>query len=192
METFIPAMPFITNPRFHEEREKHIAAVRNLIQAGEIDPPLVPILLGLNAVSCCFPVQSCYGHFVHQFEPEEKNLARLAPYKGTVTDVRYRLAYIALCIEESDEGVSLCHELRDIPRLCPSCIQFGSARWFWERLANTYVLQVEPARAKEKNSLLLTYEEALVLEGVRDRFFAYLSEVITAHARRERERVSFH
>ena len=71
--------------------------------------------------------------------------------------------------------------LSRIPARAPDCIQFGSADWFWERWANTYVLQVEPARHKEKDEVILDAAEARQVQTVRDQFFMDLKTMLSRH-----------
>lgn len=65
------------------------------------------------------------------------------PLSDTVSEVEYRIAYLALCIENSAPGRMLYDSLQAIPAINPQNIQFGSAHWFWERQVNSYVLQVK-------------------------------------------------
>jgi hypothetical protein len=181
METFIEARPFVSDPGFERARKASRRALRELIIKGEIDRPLVPIVQDFALVPHCYTLQSCFGHFVHEFEPDTRNIASLEPYSGKVAEVEYRIAYMAFCIRESELGHHLCHDLRAITRIDPSCIQFGCAEWFWESQVNTYVIQVEPERFRNKDSIRVKFDEALQLEAVRDRFMEELQRVAALH-----------
>lgn len=181
METFVEARPFAPDPEFGRDRESSIRAIRELIVRGEIDLPLVSMLQDFALVTHCYTIQSCFGHFVHEFEPDTRNIASLEAYSGKVAEVEYRIAYMALCIRESDPGLRLCHDLRALTRIDPSCIQFGCAEWFWERQVNTYVIQVEPERFRNKDRIMVDLDEALHLETVRDRFMEELHRVAVLH-----------
>ena len=122
-------------------------------------------------------MQSCYGHFVRAGQTDESNIVPLPPSDEN-TQVEYRIAYLALCVAEGDDGVSLFRSLQDVTTVDPERIQFGCAEWFWQRQPNSYALQVEPARHQYKDSVVLGYQEALQIQGVRDRFFARLRELL--------------
>jgi hypothetical protein len=94
--------------------------------------------------------------------------------------VEYRIAYIALCIEESSSGKALFDDFRGIPETEPDYIQFGCAEWFWKRQVNSYALQVEPRRYMTKDKVRVGYKEALDIERVRNRFFDQLNKLLQA------------
>lgn len=52
----------------------------------------------------CFTVQCCYGYFVHRLMPDPENREPLSPYTGRVESIQYRIAYLALCLENSPVG----------------------------------------------------------------------------------------
>jgi len=85
--------------------------------------------------------------------------------------IRYRIAYIALCIEKSSAGAALYKSLEKIQEIDPEYVQFGSADWFWERNPSSFVLQVEPERFKYQDDALLGWQEALHIEKIRSLFF---------------------
>lgn len=60
----------------------------------------------------------------------------------------------------------------------PEYIQFGSADWFWDRMVNTYCIQLEPERFKYNDSALIDIEEAVYIETLREDFFKKLGEII--------------
>ena len=90
-------------------------------------------------------------------------------------DVEYRIAYIAVCVQDNQPGRLLLDDLRDLCLLDLHNIQYGCAEWFWERQVNSYIVQVEPERHKTKDRCMISYPEALYLEGVRNQFFEKLN-----------------
>jgi hypothetical protein len=131
----------------------------------------------------CYTVQSCYGHFVHEREPDEHTTARLAPYRGMIRMVHYRIAYIAFVLEKSTNGFTLCRDLSSLASQNPRFIQFGSAGWFWEQSVNTYQIQVALEREKYRDCFWVTYKEALQLEKVRDMLICELAAIANNHIR---------
>lgn len=131
----------------------------------------------ISTIKYCFTLQSCYGHFLYKGQPNFRNTDDL-PVTSTIDRIDYRIAYLAICIRNSNEGKKLLGELSKIPLIEPGYIQFGCAEWFWERQNNSYVLQVEPERFAEKDKISIGYEEALLIEKTRNRFFTHLEEII--------------
>ena len=72
----------------------------------------------------------------------------------------------------------LLEKLQTITSIDPENIQYCSARWFWRRQVNSYVLQVEPDRFKHKDKAILDYKEALYIENLRGEFFRKLEELL--------------
>jgi len=177
VETFTPPREFVEHPRFREEREAALAS----LDLAEIDEPIADIVAGFAKLPYCFTLQSCQGHFVcgpaadpHAFDPIPIDWAGL---------VRYRLAYIAFCIENSPRGRAFREELAGIARTVPEDVQFGSYSWFWARHVNSYALQVEPDRFRARDEAFLAPEEALRVERNRDLFFAEVRRVLAADTR---------
>ena len=141
-----------------------------------IDEPIRELVAGFARLPDCFTLQSCYGHFVHAAQPVPDNLDPLPAQD--VGRVKYRIAYIALCLENSMEGRRLRTALEHIPAIDPEYVQFGSPEWFWNRHLNSYALQVEPTRFLDKDVAIIEYDEALRVQQVRDRFFARLSALL--------------
>jgi hypothetical protein len=172
LETFIPAREFTETSRFPADRRDVI----NTLDLSGIDRPIVKLIDGFRALPQCFPLQSCYGHFLCRPEQYAGNLERLpADFDG---QVRYRIAYIALCIENSARGRELYHYLDGLPLLDPQYVQFGSADWFWQRYPNSYILQVEPLRYQTHDQCVVGHAEALIIERIRDRFFVSLENLL--------------
>jgi len=92
--------------------------------------------------------------------------------------VEYSIAYIALCIENSDWGRMFFDALKGIADIEPENIQFCCAEWFWKRQVNSYALQVEPDRFKFEDKAILDYKEALKIEKIRNEFFVQLKELL--------------
>ena len=155
------------------QRQKSLASLSD----GMIDFPITELINGFNKFPFCFTLQCCYGHFVYNGQKDIHNLESL-PVSDTITKVEYRIAYIALCIENSDLGRLLLDDLKGITSINPENIQFCSAEWFWKRQVNSYALQVEPERFKNKDKAILDYEEALYIEKIRNKFFMRLGELI--------------
>jgi hypothetical protein len=170
METFTKAKPLTENPHYLAQRRDCLASLDDSM----LDAPIAPIVAGFNERSCCFTLQSCYGHFLYKGQTDAHNLAPL-PAAKPIHPIEYRIAYIAMCIENNDAGRTLIEALRQVVAIDPQNIQFGSAHWFWKRQVNTYVLQVEPDRFKYRDRAPLAYEEAITIEGLRNRFFARLN-----------------
>jgi hypothetical protein len=76
--------------------------------------------------------------------------------------------------------------LEDLTGIDPEYVQFGCAEWFWERQVNSYVLQVEPERYKMRDKVGVSFQEALHIERVRDRFFHELRKMV--HERNSRQK----
>jgi len=122
-------------------------------------------------------LQSCYGHFLHNSQKNPYNIEPL-PLSNDISNVEYKIAYIALCIENSKQGRTLFYDLKEIPSIDPEYIQFGCAEWFWKRQVNSYALQVEPKRHMTKDRLSVDYWEALHIEKVRNNFFTQLKKFV--------------
>lgn len=174
METFAEARELVDDPRFTAERERSLAS----LVLEEIDAPLRGLIRGFAVLSCCFTLQCCYGHFVHAGQPVPDNLEPLPP--GGAGSVRYRIAYLALCIENSADGRRLYAALSELPEIDPAHIQFGSPTWFRGQYRNAFALQVEPLRFAHQDEAILEHEEALHVQQIRDRFFARLEEIVAA------------
>ena len=179
METYTEPKELVENPHYHEQRKNAMADLTDEM----IDAPIVDLVNGFNKLPYCFTLQSCYGHFVYKGQNDAHNLDPL-PLTKAIARVAYRIAYIALCIENSDSGRELLKELSEIPATDPENIQLCCGEWFWKRQPNSYALQVEPDRFKHKDRAMLDYEEALYIEKIRNRFFAKLIELVDKQKRK--------
>ena len=170
METFIAAKDLVSNPHFHNQRQK---ALDGLPQA-KIDQPIMDLIKRFANLPYCFTLQSCFGHFLFDDQSDSQNIDPLPALEQEI-DVQYRIAYIAVCVQNDPAGKMLLDDLRGLCLLDPQNIQYGCAEWFWERQVNSYVVQVEPERHKTKDRCTISYPEALYLEGVRNRFYEKLN-----------------
>lgn len=73
METFTKLKPFVDNPLFEEQRE--ITLKR--LDISTIDAPIIEIVNGLANLHYCFPLQSCYGHFVYRVGQYDEDIVRV-------------------------------------------------------------------------------------------------------------------
>jgi hypothetical protein len=173
METFTKPKPLTENPHYQKRRRNCLAS----LDGASLDAPIAEIVAGFNALTYCFTLQSCFGHFLFEGQTDEHNLAPL-PTAKPIHAIEYRIAYIALCIENSDAGRTLIEALRQVVDIDPQNIQFGSAEWFWRRQVNSYALQVEPDRFKNQDRATIEYEEAIIIEDVRNTFFKRLNALL--------------
>ena len=172
MESFAPPRRLVDNQRFESDRKN----VLEKLVLDEVDAPIRSIVDGFSRLPFCFTLQCCYGHFVHSEVPAPDNLEPLPAIDvGTVT---YRIAYLALCIQNSSAGNQLLSELAGVPSINPDLIQFGSPRWFWDRHVNSYALQVEPSRFAGRDQATIDYAEAVQVQKVRDEFYAKLTDLV--------------
>jgi hypothetical protein len=174
METFSAPKPFVDHPGYQVDRERSLAS----LDLDAVDLPLRSIVSAFRRFPHCFTLQCCFGHFLHATQKDPHNLERL-PAQG-VGDVKYRIAYLALCIENSAAGHHLRDLLEGVSLLEPKYIQFGSPDWFWERQLNSYALQVEPDSLKDKDVATIGTEEALHIQDVRELFFQRIAEIVQA------------
>jgi hypothetical protein len=173
LETFTVPREFVESDRYTQDRLDSLSA----LDLASIDKPIQDIVSGFATLLHCFPIQSCVGHFICA---QSQDIHALDPIPTWYTGpVRYRIAYIAVCIENSPRGHTLRQSLAEIPAIDPTCIQFGSADWFWDQWANSYALQVEPMRYMSKDEAILDVTEALHIQGTRDLFFEELRKLLS-------------
>ena len=171
METFAKGREFVDNPRYEVERNR---VIKNL-SLESIDVPIRTIVASFAELPYCFTLQSCFGHFVHPDQPVPDSLDPLP--EQDVGDVTYRIAYFALCLQDSAQGRLLLSNLSEFPSIDPGYVQFGSPDWFWKHHLNSFAIQVEPARFANKDQAMIGHREALRVQKVRDQFFARLSKL---------------
>jgi hypothetical protein len=179
LETFNEAREFVANARYVQDRQDVLGA----LNLSSIDWPIVDIVAGFAALPHCFTLQCCYGHFICAPGQDPHNLEPII--HGYAGPVRYRIAYVAFCLENSHRGRALWKSLARVTAVDPGYIQFGSADWFWERWVNSYALQVEPIAHKLSDEAILESGEALHTQGVRDRFFRELRVLLAAELREQ-------
>jgi hypothetical protein len=173
METFTAIKSSVHNPHYGEQRRKAL----DRLDIDTIDEPIVQLIDNLAKLPYCFTLQSCCGHFLYDGQKDPHNTQAL-PISATISSVEYRIAYIALCLQDSDSGRALFQDLSGLVSINPEYVQFGCAEWFWERQVNSYALQVEPERYKTKDRIVVGYPEALHIEMVRNEFFSELGRMI--------------
>jgi len=172
METFNEPRPLVANARYADERRTALDA----LDLAAVDDPIIDIVEAFELLPHCFTLQCCYGHFVTAARQDERSLAAIPD--GHSGSVRYRVAYVAFCVENGERGRAFLDKLSRIPAADPAYIQFGSAGWFWDQWVNSYVLQVEPAAHRFKDQAALAAGEAVHTQRVRDAFFAELRQVL--------------
>ncbi len=173
METFTELKEFVVNPHYQAQRQN---CLRNL-NIDLIEAPIINHINGFNRLPYCFTLQSCFGHFIYDNHHDVHSLESL-PVKDTITQVRYRIAYVTLCIENSISGRRLLEALKRISAIDPENVQLCCAEWFWKRQVNSYVLQVEPDRFKRNDIATFGYKEALYIEKVRNELFVWLDKFL--------------
>jgi hypothetical protein len=172
METFAKARQFVDNPGYKRDREGVIAA----LNMDAIDAPIRGIISALAVLPECYTLQCCYGHFVHGAQQDHHNLEAV-PFRD-VGQVLYRIAYLALCIENSTNGWRLRSLLEEVPAIDPEYVQFGSPEWFWNSHLNSFALQVEPSRFMYEDVAVIAHGEALHVQEIRMRFFERLKQIV--------------
>jgi hypothetical protein len=176
METFCPAKSFVHHPEYEVLRTKAL----NDLDLQSIDQPIIDIVESLACLPYCFTLQSCCGHFIHPGQSDTR-------YTGSPIDcppdaqIEYRIAYLALCLQNIPPGHTLYEDLESLTRIDPQYIQFGSANWFWQQSVNTYAVQVEPERYKNQDTAMVSLDEALHLESVRNVMFEEIRKLLLRH-----------
>lgn len=162
----------VANPEFAAQR---VAALAGL-DLATLDTPIKELIAGLSQAPHCFTMQSCWGHFVltdhvddQDFDPPQ--------HLDSAVHVDYRIAYVALCIDNNPTGAALLDDLQGLVSLDPAYVQFGSAEWFWQQQVNTYQVQVEPERHQYKDRVQVAMDEARHLARVRDRLYKELAAI---------------
>ncbi len=173
MKTYIEKKPLADNPKFSRKREDAL----NGLDFNAIDAPIVDLIRGMAKLPYCYTLQCCFGHFVYDKQRDIYNLEPLKQIDGPL-DVEYRIAYIALCVDNNKDGIELLADLEDVVNIDKDYIQFGCAGWFWKRPVNSYVLQVQPERLKSKDKMIVDIQEAYHIEKVKTRFFGRLRKIV--------------
>ncbi len=176
METYTALKKLVKNDSFQKQRQKALATLSD----DMIDHPIRNIVKEFNHLEYCFTLQSCFGHFLYKGQTNTHNLDPLPPLPQTQISgqIEYRIAYIALCIENNVLGRILMERLEGMCDIDPENIQFFSADWFWKRQINSYAIQVEPDRFKDKDRTVLDYHEAIKIQKIRNNFFDELNDLL--------------
>jgi hypothetical protein len=180
VETFTEPKELLENPHYQDQRQRILTDLND----DMIDTPIIDLINRLNQLPYCFTLQCCYGHFIHSNQKDPYNLEPL-PITDSIAKVEYRIAYIALCIENSVLGKGFLEALSEITAIDPKNIQLCCAEWFWRRQVNSYALQVQPNRFKHEDTAILDYKEALHIEKTRNEFFVNIRELIQKQHRRD-------
>jgi len=167
----------VDSPLYEEQREEALGQ----LDLSAIDAPIVEMIRTFAELPYCFTLQSCCGHFLCGNQKDSRNIDQLSGSE-TNSSVEYRIAYVALCIHNSDRGRLLLEDLRTIPSIDPEYVQFGCAEWFWQSHVNSYVLQVEPIRYRTNDKVLIGFKEALHVEKIRNGFFDVLNQMVQGRA----------
>jgi hypothetical protein len=173
LETFSEPKNLVDDPHYLKQRQRSLLN----LDINAIDNPIAEIIGSFMKLPYCFTLQSCYGHFLYIGQEDIYGIERLT-VSDNIAAIKYRIAYVAICIENSRLGKGLLQCLERIPTIDPDYIQFGCAEWFWTRQVNSYALQVEPTRYMTKDTIIINYNEALHIEKVRNKFFAHLNRLI--------------
>ena len=181
METFTALKNLVENPHYQAQRQTSLTGLTGVV----IDEPIKEHINCFNKLPFCFTLQSCHGHFLYNDQKDPHNLDPL-PVTNTISRVEYRIAYIAFCIDKSDQGKKLFDALKTITAIDQENIQFCCAEWFWKRQVNSYALQVEPDRFKCEDKAILDYQEALIIEKTRNIFFIQLKKLLQKQHERVR------
>ena len=177
MQTFGPARELVEDPDFARAR----AEVVGRLVLTDIDGPIRDLIADIARLPHCFTLQSCHGHFVCRAGDEADHADPIPiDHRGRV---RYRIAYVALCLEASERGRGLRAELARVPGIAPDLVQFGSPDWFWQQHVNSYALQVEPSAWQYDDEAQLEVGEARQVERARDLFFGRLRALVDAERR---------
>lgn len=180
METYCTAKPMVEDSSFEKRRKKSISLLKKEISKGNIDPPLIGLLYDFSRISHCYTLQSCYGHFVHDLQTNDHNIEPLEKFRGRISKVNYRIAYLAFCIQNSESGRRFHDDLQSVVEIDPGYIQFGSADWFWNQTPNIYVVQLEPERYKDLDSVWIDVDEAFHIVSLRERFFGEIEKTVAS------------
>ena len=176
METFTPARPMVANPRYATDRAAALVGVRVAIDEGAVDAPLLDVVRAFLPLPHVFTLQCCHGHFLCHPGQDEHSLEPIP--EGHAGPVRYRIAYVAFCLEDSARGRAYGETLARLTAVDPAYVQYGSADLFWEQWPNSFALQVEPQEHRFEDQAVLTADEARHTQQVRDRFFAVLRRLL--------------
>ncbi len=109
METFTEPKEQVADPGYEERRRDSLAGLTE----NMIDKPIRGLVKDINDLPHCYTLQSCFGHFLYTGQNDAHNFEPL-PRTDDIGQVEYRIAYIALCIENSLAGRSLITSLKNM------------------------------------------------------------------------------
>ena len=112
LETFTDLKDFVDNPYFHDQRKNYLSR----LDIERIDAPIVELISDFAKLDYCFTLQSCYGHFLHKNQKNPYNIEPL-PVANSLSNVEYKIAYVALCIKTNNQGRTLFNDLKEIPSI---------------------------------------------------------------------------
>lgn len=174
MQTFVPSIPLQNISNFAQTKAQTLLDLNK----DPIDTPIKDIVMSLNALPYCYTIQCCWGHFVSTSQPDKHNLA-VVKKKDIDEKIEYRIAYLALSLENTPAGKAFLDKMEKIPtRIDSSYVQFGCAQWFLQRHANSYVLQVQPSDRAHVDSMTVLREEALLIQSTRNVFWDTIRQFV--------------
>lgn len=171
MRTFDTAPPLESDLAFSINRSQSL----HLLDLSVIDIPIVDTVYKYSKLECCYPVQSCWGHFDHAYSFWGRGAAVNCLNRGQT--MRYRIAYLALCLDDSEHGAFLLELLRQVPQCVGGSVQFGSAKWFRELHNNIYVVQTAPPHCIYLDSCYIDKKEAQYIHKSRCDMWYYLDMI---------------
>ena len=183
MQTFTAWRPFVSDSSYMARRRDELAGLERLLSSGAIDTPFMPLVKSIREIPYCYTLQSCFGHFVLSDGTERYRIKDMCDRLDEDTIIRFKIPYIAFCVENSESGRSFVDDLKAVQRIDSEYIQFGCADWFWNYCVNSYVLQVEPERYAYEDSCEVTLEEAVHLESTRDKFYKAVDRLVVNRLR---------
>ena len=114
METFTEARTLVRNDGYAAERQAALEA----LDLSAVDAPIVDIVEAFRPLPHCFTLQCCYGHFLTT--PGRTTTAWRRSPDGFTGTVRYRIAYVAFCVDTDDRGRALLEKLSRVPESDPA------------------------------------------------------------------------
>ena len=177
METYVKPKKLVSNPHYQKQKERSVAKLND----SKIDKPIINIVNSFNILPFCFTLQCCYGHFIYEGQKNQYNFEPLNVVSLKTSKIKYKIAYIAFCIQNNKFGKIFLKSVAKVEKIDPQNVQFCCAEWFWKNQVNSYVLQVEPEKFKHQDTAILNIEEALHIERIRNEFFVSLEEIIKKH-----------
>jgi len=178
VETFTEPRALVRHAGYAADRR----AALDALDLSAVDPPVADIVEAFLPLPYCFTLQACYGHFLTAPGQDEHSLGPVP--EGYTGSVRYRIAYVAFCSEDTERGRAFLERLSRVPEVEPAYVQFGCADWFWDQWPNSYTLQVEPVAHRFKDQAVLTAGEAMQTQRARDKFFEELRRLLAEEAAR--------